>query len=46
MINLIMILLLIVVAGFGIYKVILSKKNAVEEKDIEVDDKTYSLEVM
>lgn len=46
MINFIMILLLIIVAGFGIYKLILSKKNAVEEKDIEIDDKTYSLDVM
>ena len=46
MINIIMILLLIVAAGFGIYKLILSKKNAIEEKDVEIDDKTYSLEVM
>ena len=41
-----MILLLIIVAIFGIYKLIQSKKNAKEEQDIEVDDKTYSLEVM
>ncbi len=46
MINFIMILLLIIVAIFGIYKLIQSKKNAKEEQDIEVDDKTYSLEVM
>ena len=41
-----MILLLIIVAFFGIYKLIQSKKNAKEEKDIEIDDKTYSLGVM
>ncbi len=46
MINIIMILLLLVVAGFGIYKLILSKKNAEQDKDIEVDDKTFSLEMM
>ena len=46
MINFIMILLLIIVAFFGIYKLIQSKKNAKEEKDIEIDDKTYSLGVM
>ncbi len=46
MINFIMILLIIIVAVFGIYKLIQSKKNAKEEQDVEVDDKTYSLDVM
>ena len=46
MINFIMILLIIIVAIFGIYKLIQSKKNAKEEQDVEVDDKTYSLDVM
>ena len=44
--NLLGILLIFLLAGFGIYKLIMSKKNAEEEKEVEVDDKTYSLELM
>ena len=41
-------LILLIVCGAiaGIYFLIRSKKNAEVEKDVEIDDKTYSLELM
>ena len=44
--NYILIFLILCGAGTGIYFLIRSKKNAEVEKDVEVDDKTYSLELM
>ncbi len=44
--NYILIFLIVCGAVAGIYFLIRSKKNAEVEKDVEVDDKTYSLELM
>ena len=46
MMNWILIFLIVCGACIGIYFLIKSKKNAEVEKDVEVDDKTYSLELM
>ena len=46
MLNTLVIIIILLLAGVGIYYLIASKKNAEEEKEIEVDDKTYSLELM
>ena len=46
MFNIIIIMIILLIAAVGIYYLIISKKNAEVEKDVEVDDKTYSLEVM
>ena len=44
--NIFLIILIIFGAIVGIYFLIRSKKNAEVEKEVEVDDKTYSLELM
>ena len=46
MLNFVLIIVIILLAGVGIYYFILSKKNAEVEEEVEVDDKTYSLESM
>ena len=46
MLNFILILLVIIIAAFVIIKVINSKQNAKVEEQIEIDDKTYTLDKM
>ena len=44
--NILLILVVLVVAGAGIYYFIKKKKEAPQEKEINVDEKTYTLEKM
>ncbi len=44
--NILLILVVIIVAGYGIYYSIKKKKNAEVEETINVDDKTYTIEKM
>ncbi len=44
--NILLILVVLIVAGYGIYYSIKKKKNAEVEETINVDDKTYTIEKM
>ena len=46
MFNFIIIMIILLLTAVGIYYFVLGKKNAKVEEDIEIDDKTYSLELM
>ena len=46
MINILLILLVLAIAGFVIFKILVAKKNEEVEEEVELDDKTYTLEKM
>ena len=44
--NILLTLVVLVIAGAGIYYFIKNKKEAPQEKEINVDEKTYTLDKM
>ena len=46
MINILAILLVLAVAAFLVFRILRTRKNEEVEEDVELDDKTYTLEKM